>query len=59
MSAAVDMSPAAIEARLARASELSPLGFEPLPRVDMTPAATERRLAECAELSRTCRELGE
>ena len=57
MKPAVDMSPAAIEARLVAASEQSPLGLTPLKRVDMSPEAVEARLAEWAELTELCLEL--
>ena len=53
----VDMSAASIEERLQEASRLSPLNFEPLPRVSMAPEAVEERLRECAEMSRLCWEL--
>jgi len=51
------MSPASIERRLQEVSRLSPLTFEPLPRVSMAPEAVEERLRECAEMSRVCWEL--
>lgn len=53
------MSARAIEHRLQEASRLSPLTFEPLPRVSMAPEAVEERLLECAEMSRICWELAE
>ena len=57
MSRPVDMSPSAIEARLAAASTLSPLGFGPLPRVDMSVEAVDARIEEWAELTALCLEL--
>jgi hypothetical protein len=54
---AVDMSPAAIEARLAEVSAQSPLGLRPPARVDMSPEAVEARLEEWAELTALCLEL--
>jgi hypothetical protein len=56
---AVDMSPQAIEARLAAVSSQSPLSLHPLPRVDMSTAAIEARLQEWAELTELCLELGQ
>ena len=53
----VDMSPGAVERRLQEASRLSPLGFEPLPRVNMSADSVEARLRECAEMSTVCWEL--
>jgi hypothetical protein len=57
MSRLPDMSSSAIEARLVEVSALSPLGFDPLPRVDMSPAAIEARLEVWAELTALCLEL--
>lgn len=57
MKRAVDMSPSAIEARLAAVSAQSPLGLIPLKRVDMSPEAVEARLEEWAELTALCLEL--
>lgn len=53
----VDMSPAAVEARLAEVARASRLDFAPLARVDMSPGAVEARMAECAELSAFCLDL--
>ena len=57
MKPAIDMSPAAVEARLAACSAQSPLGLAPLPRVDMSPEAVEARIQEWAELTELCLEL--
>jgi len=57
VSAKVDMSAAAIEERLREIARLSPLTFEPLPRVSMSPEEVEARLRECAEMSAVCLEL--
>jgi hypothetical protein len=54
---AIDMSPSAIEARLAAVSAQSPLGLRPSPCVDMSPEAVEARLEEWAELTELCLEL--
>lgn len=54
---AVDMSPSAIEARLAAVSAQSPLGLIPPRCVDMSPEAVEARLEEWAELTALCLEL--
>jgi hypothetical protein len=54
---AVDMSPEAVEARLAACSAQSPLGLVPPRRVDMSPEAVEARLEEWAELTELCLEL--
>jgi len=51
------MAPSSIERRLQEVSRLSPLTFEPLPRVSMAPGAVEERLRECAEMSRVCWDL--
>lgn len=55
----LDMSPAAISARLRRASELSDL--DPARRLegklDMSPGAITRRLREASELLELCRAL--
>lgn len=59
MSQRVDMTPAAIEARLELVAALSPLGLAPLQRVSMSPAAVEVRLETCAELSAFCLELAQ
>ncbi len=57
MTRAIDMGPSAIEARLAAASALSPLGLRPPQTVDMSPEAVEARLDEWAELTELCLEL--
>lgn len=59
MSRRVDMTPAAIEARLQMTAALSPLGLAPLQRVNMSPVAVELRLETCAELSAFCMELAQ
>lgn len=52
----IDMTPAAVEARLTRCAELS--ATQPVVRVDMSPRAIEARLQDCAEMSTLCAELG-
>jgi hypothetical protein len=46
----IDMSPAAIDARLREQSRLSPLTLPHRPSIDMSPEAIEQRLRELAQL---------
>jgi hypothetical protein len=55
----VDMSPAAVEARIRKLSELSPLDDPFRPRVDMSEAAVEARIRELSEMSALCWSLAE